>query len=189
MRVDPLLAAGRDMALSLARDTLLPPALVRWTAPLFPAEGPESARLREAACWVSDIGAHDHPEYRAEQSFLRVLRQPGVALDHYARAYLALALAIRYEAEADAPFLFPARALLDMAGTRRAELLGMALRLAYTLSAGTPDLLAATRLHVDGGRLVLRLGGGQGVFAGDSVLRRLDRLALAVGLDSSVEVE
>lgn len=186
---DALLAATQDMAASLARDLALPPALAAWTAPLFPSEGLETARLRAAACWVSDVGSHDHPEYRAEQAFLRVLRQPGVALDHYARAYLALTLAIRYEAEPDAPFLHPARALLDMAGTRRAEVLGMALRLAYTLSAGTPDLLAGTSLEVDGERrrLLLRLAGGQGVFAGDAVLRRLDRLALAIGLDPAVE--
>ena len=58
------------------------------------------ARLREAACWMSDIGSHDHPEFRAEQAFLRVLRQPGIGLDHHARAFLALAIAMRYEVDA-----------------------------------------------------------------------------------------
>ena len=53
---------------------------------------------------------------------------------------------MRYEADADATFLRPARLLLDMASAHRAEMLGVALRLAYTLSAGTPDLLAGTAL-------------------------------------------
>ncbi len=94
---DPLLAAGRELAARLGRDPHLPPALLAWTDPLFPDETGEARRLREAACWMSDIGSHDHPEFRAEQAFLRVLRQPGIGLDHHARAFLALAIALRYE--------------------------------------------------------------------------------------------
>jgi exopolyphosphatase/guanosine-5'-triphosphate,3'-diphosphate pyrophosphatase len=184
---DPLLAAGRDFALRLGRDANLPPALQAWTDPLFPAEAGEARRLREAACWMSDIGSHDHPEFRAEQAFLRVLRQPGIGLDHNARAFLAMAIAMRYEVDDEAPFLRPARLLLDVASTHRAEVLGVALRLAYTLSAGTPDLLAGTALLLSGGRLILRLQEDSGVFAGESVVRRLDRLAQTLGLDAATE--
>jgi exopolyphosphatase/guanosine-5'-triphosphate,3'-diphosphate pyrophosphatase len=186
-RQDPLLAAGQEMAARLGRDPSLPPALLAWTQPLFPAETPEAFRLREAACWMSDVGSHDHPEFRPEQAFLRVLRQPGIGLDHHARAFLALATAMRYEVEATAGFLRPARLLLDVASANRAEVLGIALRLAYTLSAGTPDLLAGTALSLRGGQLVLRLQEDSGVFAGESVMRRLDRLAQAVGLEAATE--
>jgi len=186
-RQDPLLAAGRELAGRFGRDASLPPALLEWTAPLFPQEPPGARRLREACCWMSDIGSHDHPEFRAEQAFLRVLRQPGIGLDHHARAFLALALAMRYEAETDASFLAPARLLLDVASASRAEVLGTALRLAYTLSAGTPDLLAGTALLLRGGQLVLRLNEHTGVFAGESVVRRLDRLAQAMGLEAAAE--
>jgi exopolyphosphatase/guanosine-5'-triphosphate,3'-diphosphate pyrophosphatase len=184
---DPLLAASRQLTAQLGRDPTLPPALVAWTDPLFPQETADTRRLREATCWVSDIGSHDHPEFRAEQAFLRVLRQPGIGLDHHARAFLALAIAMRYEVEETAEFLRPARILLDVASAHRAEVLGVALRLAYTLSAGTPDLLAGTSLAMNGGRLVLRLAEDTGVFAGESVMRRLDRLAQAVGLEASAE--
>jgi len=186
-RDDPLLAAGMELAARLGRDPDLPPALLAWTDPLFPAEAGEGRRLREAACWMSDIGSHDHPEFRAEQAFLRVLRQPGIGLDHHARAFLAMVIAMRYEVDAEAPFLRPARLLLDVASTHRAEVLGVALRLAYTLSAGTPDLLAGTSLRPVGGRLVLRLEEDTGVFAGESVMRRLDRLAQAMGLEAAAE--
>jgi exopolyphosphatase/guanosine-5'-triphosphate,3'-diphosphate pyrophosphatase len=184
---DPLMAAGHELAVRLGRDPSLPPALLDWTDPLFPAEAGEGRRLREAACWMSDIGSHDHPEFRAEQAFLRVLRQPGIGLDHHARAFLAMAIAMRYEVDADAPFLRPARLLLDVASTHRAEVLGVALRLAYTLSAGTPDLLAGTGLLLSGNRLILRLEEDSGVFAGESVMRRLDRLAQEVGLEAATE--
>jgi exopolyphosphatase/guanosine-5'-triphosphate,3'-diphosphate pyrophosphatase len=186
-REDPLLESGRELATSFARDPNLPLLLLAWTRPLFTDEAGEARRLREAACWLSDIGSHDHPEFRAEQAFLRVLRQPGIGPDHHARAFLAMAIAMRYEADDEAPFLRPARLLLDVGSMHRAEVLGVALRLAYTLSAGTPDLLAGTALRLSGNRLVLQLQEDSGVFAGESVLRRLDRLAQALGLEGATE--
>jgi exopolyphosphatase/guanosine-5'-triphosphate,3'-diphosphate pyrophosphatase len=187
--VDPMIAAGHELAERFGRDPTLPPALLAWTDPLFPRESGEVLRLRETACWMSDIGSHDHPEYRAEQAFLRVLRQHGVGLDHHARAFLALVAALRYEAEPNAPYLAPTRVLLDVPTIRRAEALGAALRLAYTLCGGTPALLAGTSLGREGGRLVLRLAEGTGVFAGESVLRRVEALAATMGLEAVVEVE
>ncbi len=184
--LDPLLAAGLDYARRFARDIALPPALIAWTGPLFAnekagGEPAEARRLRETACWMSDIGSRDHPEYRAEQAFLRILRQPGIGLDHQARTFLAVTLALRYEAESDAAFLKPALTLLAPDAIRRATILGVALRLAYTLSAGTAGLLAGTRL-LPGAHLTLQLAEGSGVFAGESVTRRLDRLAEVMGL-------
>ena len=184
---DPLIGAAWELAARHGRDPSLPPALMDWTRPLFPRETQAAARLREAMCWMSDIGSHDHPEFRAEQAFLRVLRQPGVGLDHHSRAFLALAVALRYEAESDAAFLRPSRLLLDIETANLAEVLGIALRLAYTLSAGTRDLLAGTRLRIEGPRLVLLLRKNSGVFAGESVIRRLERLAQAVGLQAAAE--
>jgi exopolyphosphatase / guanosine-5'-triphosphate,3'-diphosphate pyrophosphatase len=186
---DPLLSAAWEMAARHGRDPSLPPALLAWTEPLFAGEPPGAARLREALCWMSDIGSHDHPEFRAEQAFLRVLRQPGVGLDHPTRAFLALAVALRYEADSDAAFLRPVRLLLDVETANRAEVLGIALRLAYTLSAGTKDLLAGTRLRIEAGRLVLHLRTNSGVFAGESVIRRLERLAQALGLQAVAEAD
>jgi exopolyphosphatase/guanosine-5'-triphosphate,3'-diphosphate pyrophosphatase len=185
-RQDPLLAAAREMAARMGRDERLPPALIAWTAPLFPSETTHTLRLRHAACWMSDIGSHDHPEYRAEEAFTRVLRQPGVGLSHQSRAFLALTTALRYEAEMDAPFLAPARALLDPLATARAATLGAALRLAYVLSAGTPELLAEAVLRLDPTRLVLRLTGVD-VFEGEGVHRRLAHLALTLGVTALLE--
>ena len=184
---DPLISAAWEFAARHGRDPSLPPALMVWTDPLFPRETESARRLREALCWMSDVGSHDHPEFRAEQAFLRVLRQPGVALDHYARAFLSLGVALRYEADSDAAFLRPARLLLDAESAKRAEVLGISLRLAYTLSGGTKALLAGTRLRVEGTRLVLSLRPDSGVFEGESVVRRLQRLAQAMGLEPVTE--
>jgi exopolyphosphatase/guanosine-5'-triphosphate,3'-diphosphate pyrophosphatase len=185
---DPLLASARSLAARYGRSMTLPEALSAWTAPLFPNETDDMRKLREAACWMSDTGSHDHPEYRAAQAFFRVLRQPAVALDHHARAFLAFTLALRYEAEPDMPFLDAARMLLDMRSLRLAGILGVALRLAYTLSGGTAELLTGTTLSRDQDRLVLHLTHGVGVFAGEAVTRRLERLAQATGLDAATQV-
>lgn len=186
---DPLLAASRDLSQGTIRDANLPRALVDWTSPLFAEETPAQKRLRTAACWLSDIGSHEHPEYRAEQAFMRVLRQAGMSLDHHARAFLALTTAIRYEASPEASFLAPARTLLDMQAAKRAETLGTALRLAYTLSAGTPHLLAGTALLLTPTALILTLDATNGVFAGEAVLRRLERLALMLGREAEAQIK
>ena len=74
--------------------------------------------------------------------------------------------------------------MLDPAAAAQAEVLGTALRLAYTLSAGTPALLAGASLRVIPGRVSLRLAEGSGVFAGDAIQRRLDRLAATMGVQA-----
>ncbi len=183
----PLESVAREMSLQLSRSQALPPALIDWTAPLFADETQAERRLRVSACWMSDCGAHDHPEYRAEQSFMRILRAPGMAFSHPARGFLALTMAMRYEAELDQPFLQPARGLIDPQALRRAETLGLALRLAYVLCAGTPQLLQGTSLERVGDELVLRLAGQRFAFNVESVTRRLDRLAQAAGLAPKIE--
>ena len=185
---DPFMSEQRQLGLLLCRDPGLSPALTIWTAPLFPVETTDERRLREAACWLADIGSHDHPEYRAEQSFDRILRQPGGALDHRTRAFLAAAVAIRYDAEPEIPYLDTARALLDQPTLTRAEQLGFALRLATMLSAGTPALLSGATLTRDDNRLTLTLRRNHGLIAGDSVYRRLERLALSLSLQPSMNV-
>jgi exopolyphosphatase/guanosine-5'-triphosphate,3'-diphosphate pyrophosphatase len=184
---NPVLEAGRELAIQFGRNDTLPPALIQWTTPLFAEEPAEARLLRETACWMSDIGSHDHPEYRAEQAFYRILRQPGIALDHHARAFLAFTLALRYEAEPEVGFLNDARRLLDFATLRRAEILGTALRLAYTLSGGSAELLAGSQVDRQGPKVTLRLAEGGGLFAGESVTRRLERLGQAMGVEAAVQ--
>ena len=184
---DPLLAAGQDMRPAFGRDPALPPALLAWTAPLFPGEAGEPRRLREAACWMSDIGSHDHPEYRAEQAFLRVLRQPGIGLDHHARAFLALTLALRYEAEPEAPFLATRGMLLSRGGDapgdhpRDGAAAGLHALRRHAGPAGRDA--AAGRPCADAAA-----GRGQRRVRRRSVTRRLERLGLAMGLETVTEV-
>ena len=182
---DPCLALAAETAGRLSRSSRLPLELVEWTAPLFHDETVSQQRLREVACIMSDIGSYDHPEYRAAQTYLRVLRMHGVGLDHPARAFVAMTLAMRYEAVADDPLLEPSVRLLDAGEMQRAIRLGLALRLAYTLCGGTAALLVDTSLVIENGMLVLTLPRDGARVLGSST-RRLERLGAAFSLSTII---
>jgi exopolyphosphatase/guanosine-5'-triphosphate,3'-diphosphate pyrophosphatase len=139
------------------------------------------ARLVRAACLLSDIAWTDHPDYRAEHGCRRVLTLPLVGLDHAGRAFLAVAVATRYGGDVQGDLIDTARALLDPATLRAAQVVGLALRLGFTLSGGAPGVLAdcGVRLHDDA--VVLTLPASGSVVIGDAVLRRLDALARGLG--------
>jgi exopolyphosphatase/guanosine-5'-triphosphate,3'-diphosphate pyrophosphatase len=186
-RRDPLIAACRDMAERRARMPNQGRPLLRWTAPLFPGEAEGSARLRHAACCLSDVAWAEHPEYRAESAYLAALRFPYNCIAHDERAFLALALLARYGAPADSPIGEVARVLVDDATAQRAHAVGLALRLAHTLMEGTAARLATWSLRLDGRRLALVDGrGAGGPDPGEGARRRLGALAAALGRDPEV---
>jgi exopolyphosphatase/guanosine-5'-triphosphate,3'-diphosphate pyrophosphatase len=178
---DPLHAACTAIAGDSVRFPLAAETLVNWSAPLFPANDPVEQRLRLAVSLVADIGWREHPDYRAEQVFNRLLRLPAVGLDHRERAYLALAAFARYSSRHDHPCLGIARELLPEGDVRRRALvLGSALRFAYTLSGGEPTMLSRCRLALADGVLTLRLARDLSALYGETVQRRFETLA-AVG--------
>lgn len=187
--LDPMISLADDMAERLSRNASLAVPLVSWTAPLFRGETAVQKHLRELACTLSDIGSYDHPEYRAEQTYQRVMHGHGVGLGHAARAFIGLTLAVRYEVAMDSPLIEPSRQLLSRSEIDRAVKLGLALRLAYTLCGGTKVLLDECRLLIEGDRLVLVLGARSVRAAGSAVRRRFERLADAMGLACDVREE
>src|SRR5262249_17547228 len=86
-REDPLIAAARDHGDRDGRFGPLGLALEEWTRPLFAGESEAERRLRTAVCLLSDISWRDHPDYRAEQSFSRILRLPIGGLEHGERVF------------------------------------------------------------------------------------------------------
>ncbi|WP_448204191.1 Ppx/GppA phosphatase family protein [Azospirillum sp. sgz302134] len=178
-RQDPLIAAADDWAQRFSRIGD-PALLVSWTSGLFAGEDDAALRLRQAACLLSDVGWAEHPDYRAEHAFLRILRFPFPAVDHDERAFLALAVYARYAGTLEGASTLGARALVSDAQALKALVLGLALRLAHTLTGGATALLQRTTLKVVGERLVLTLPDDFSVPAGEAVQRRLDALAKAL---------
>jgi exopolyphosphatase/guanosine-5'-triphosphate,3'-diphosphate pyrophosphatase len=187
-RQDPLLVACQDHARRIGR---FEPsrALVNWTAPLFAGEDAAGERLRVAACMLSDLGWADHPDYRAEHAFLRALRMPYAGIDHPGRAFLALTVFCRYTGSSDDPLLKPALDIAGEAYRMRARVLGLALRLAHTMTGGVIPLLAQAPLRLVEDRLELTLTGEAADLAGDVVQRRLDALAAALDRRPAMVVE
>ncbi len=74
--------------------------------------------------------------------------------------------------------------LLDEDEAAEARALGLALRLAYTLSGGALELLDQVRLARDANGIALELPPTGSLFAGEAVQRRLDALGRALALPS-----
>lgn len=183
---DPLIAACETLAERTGRFAAGGKELLEWSAPLFPGETEEQLRLHYAACLVSDLGWSEHPDYRAEIAFHRVLRLAFAGLSHTDRAFLALATLVRYNGSPDAVLAQQARRLLDDGQTQRALVMGFALRLANTVSGGAPGLLSITRMEIAGDILRLVLPGEAEVFLGEAVERRLATLARAMNLKPEI---
>ena len=125
---------------------------------MFSDDDEARARLREAACLLSDLGWREHPDYRSEQAFMRVLRMPVAGIDHGERVVLALAMAIRYGADLDEThYADPFMSLVKDDDVTFAWRVGAVIRLAYSLSGGTLAMLNQTRISKKDGKICLHL--------------------------------
>jgi exopolyphosphatase / guanosine-5'-triphosphate,3'-diphosphate pyrophosphatase len=180
--LDPLVEGAQLIGLPLARAPDFAAELASWTAHLFAAETAAETRLRLAVCALSDLAWRDPPDLRAEESFRRLLQFPFIGVEHFERAFIALAVHARYAGRADASWLEPAIGLLSPAARRRALILGRAILLAYRFSGGARAVLETARLKVEPD--VLRLEVTPAARAPDSevVYDRLKLLADALRL-------
>jgi exopolyphosphatase/guanosine-5'-triphosphate,3'-diphosphate pyrophosphatase len=178
---DPLIAAYTAVGRRQSRFRLDGDRLQEWTAPLFPNPSETTRRRHRATCWLSDVAWSEHPDYRAKQAFTRSLTMPFAGSTHPDRVFVATALHARYGGPAEDPVKEPTRQLLDDRATQDARTLGSALRLAYTLCAGTIELLSEVRLGRAGNELVLEVPPESSLFVGETVQRRLDAVARSLG--------
>lgn len=185
-RRDPLIAACSDLAAAEKRFGLLGPLLSDWLDPLFPEDTAADRRLRLAICLLSDMAWREHPDYRASHAFTRMLHLPVGGIEHVERVIAALALAVRYGGEQDAPEIAAVRGMLSDEQRQRAIVTGLGLRLAYSVSGATVELLSRTALRRDERRVTLVLPPGEEAMHGEAVQRRLDALGRAVGLATAV---
>ena len=95
---------------------------------------------------------------------------------------MALAIGARYAGRISPNAVDGVTGMIDGARMRQALIVGLALRLAHTLSGGVSDLLEGAALKVGEGQLTLRLSERLGALVGDVIRRRLDALAQALQL-------
>lgn len=179
--LDPLIVMCREIALKMGRSVEDGEAFCRWIEPAIPDEYSGNPRLRLAACHLSDIGVSEHPEYRAEQVFLRILRMPFVGITHPERVRVTLSVASRHAAIGNLIRRWDVSGFLSGDDAEEARITGLALRLAYTVSGGVTRILESTRLERTGDKLVLHMP--DQIPHPETVGRRLGALAKAVGCD------
>ncbi|CAK0771905.1 exopolyphosphatase / guanosine-5'-triphosphate,3'-diphosphate pyrophosphatase [uncultured Gammaproteobacteria bacterium] len=182
-RVDPLVSNCLDLVGRLGRFGINRDVerVFNWTSGLFPAETEAERRLRYVTCILGDLNWSEHPDYRAEHTYLHVLRLPFVGMEHGDRAFLALVSYVRYGERTDDAAVAIARRLLKPEQLNRAVILGLALRLAYTLCGGVATILDGTALDLAPRKLVLSLPAEKAALGGEVVGRRLEALAKALG--------
>ena len=201
--MDPLLASCRDIALKTSRfaDDKELLALGKWLMPLFEEQGEANEdfeRLVKAAALLSDFGWYEHEDHRANHAFLRILRLPLYGLDHKARAMMALAVYVRYrgylrqsrrtmsdmrEVTKDA------QAILTQKEINQAVTIGLALELAYSLTAGALNLLPKVDLSVSSDAVTLCFAGRTAAMRGDIVKGKLEALAKRVKRKAEITEE
>jgi exopolyphosphatase / guanosine-5'-triphosphate,3'-diphosphate pyrophosphatase len=178
-RQDPLIAACREEGQVQGRFPEHGGLLDRWIAPLFP--GGTDARLRLAACLLSDAGWRANPEFRAELAFETGTHGNWVGIDARGRALLGQALFSAFGGGAS--FVPSLTGLAGEADLRRAVRWGLAIRLGQRLSGGVADPLRRSALRVDGRSLQLVLEPEDGALLGDAVDKRFRQLAAELRLE------
>jgi exopolyphosphatase/guanosine-5'-triphosphate,3'-diphosphate pyrophosphatase len=182
----PLIAFAEEQGAGWRRFDLAPSEIFDWLTPAFTDESAADRILRTAACHLSDISWDDHPDYRAEQAYIRVLHLPAPGMSHRERAILAMALAYRYKSDSKSAMLDTALRLSDNKGRNYARQLGACLRLAYNLSGGAPGLLPQVQLRRTERDLRMIVPGELKRSLGDVTARRLESAAEAFDLKSVI---
>ena len=184
-RADPLLTATRAEGERQGRFPEHGELLFDWMDALFAGRGepPGDARIRLAACLLSDVAWRAHPDFRAERGLDFALHGNWVAIAPAERAMLATALYACFGGNPGAPSTAVLDQLAEPLALSRARAWGLALRLGQRLTGGTAAPLRASRLAREGGTLMLTLASDHAALYGEAVARRLKALAGAVGLE------
>jgi len=181
---DPLIEGAHDLAGRLARFPEHGSELTEWTAPLFAknalGETAEEERLRHAACILADIGWYVHPDYRAHHAMTQILLAPFSGVDHPGRLFIARVGYHRHEGRDEPNLIGNLAGVLTEHSNHRSMVLGLALRLAFTLCAATTKLLPRTRLEISKTHVTLVVPPRYQTLLGEVVSKRLTALARTI---------
>ena len=178
--LDPLIEAAREAGMGLSRFGEHGDLLDRWIAPIFD-DDPDCARIRLAACLLADVAWQAHPDFRAERGVEMALHGNWVGIDGPGRVMMAQALFANFGGRG-LPDAITA-ALCTSEQLERAARWGLAMRLGQRLSGGLAVSLERSALSREKGKVVLTLRKGEEALYGETVDRRLKRLAQALGCE------
>jgi exopolyphosphatase / guanosine-5'-triphosphate,3'-diphosphate pyrophosphatase len=174
---DPLLVATREEGRRLARFPDHGKLIDRWIAPLFPSDGPQDVRLRQAACMLADIAWSANPGFRAERGVEVALHGSWLGATMVDRYRMAQSLFTAFGGGI-VPFSEQVVSILTPAQVRRATKWGLAIRLGQRLSGGVAEPLRHTRLVRTDHHIALHLEGDMAALDGEAVRKRLRHLGV-----------
>jgi exopolyphosphatase/guanosine-5'-triphosphate,3'-diphosphate pyrophosphatase len=183
-KLDPLIEAAREAGAGLGRFAQHGDLLDQWIAPAFDDDA-RCARLRLAACLLSDIAWAAHPDFRAERGIDMALHGNWVAIDAPGRVMIAQALFCNFGGGRELPYPGIA-ALCNASELKRATGWGYAMRLGHRLSGGVAAGLLGSRLVRDTETLRLEVKTALAPLVGETVERRLKTLAGVLGLQPAI---
>ncbi len=182
-RLDPLIEATRQAGRGLGRFPEHGDLLDAWIAPIFD-DPPHHARLRRAACLLSDIAWQAHPDFRADRGLDMALHGNWVGIDAPGRVMMAQALFTNFGGKDFAEL--DVAALCSPDELACAARWGLAMRLGHRFSGGVAASLEQSRLYKSGSTLRLEIRRADQALFGDAVERRLNNLANAYGFKAEV---
>jgi exopolyphosphatase/guanosine-5'-triphosphate,3'-diphosphate pyrophosphatase len=185
-KLDPLIEAAREAGAGLGRFAQHGELLDRWIAPIFD-DRPQAARLRLAACHLSDIAWAAHPDFRAERGIDMALHGNWVAIDAPGRVMLAQALFCAFGGGRELPYPTIA-ALCSPDEIARAAQWGYAMRLGQRLSGGVAAGLEHSRLERRDDVLRLSIRKTDAALLAEIVERRLKALAAAMNCRPELKI-
>lgn len=179
---DPLLASCSVIAGKTGRFPLAPDVVERWIRGFLPHLDARENRLIAAVSILADIGWSEHPQYRGEQAFLKVLRLPVVGIGHEDRAFVALAILARYQGNFKIPAAVAVSTLVPEERRRDALRIGLALRLGLTLCGGVERLLSNIKVLVNHDWISIAYPKSMAALHGEVIGRRIEELARAIDM-------
>ena len=186
---DALIVATRKLNQLLSRSPRFADELIEWLSPfllsLGLAEHAQERRLREGACYLSEVNWRAHPDYRGVQSFNLVSTALLPGVDHPARSFLSLVTTVRHVG-LDDKMAIEVRAMMPPRMMERAQLLGACLRVASVLAAGMPGVLVRTPLVASKSKVTLALPPELADLSNDRLASRLKALAKFLGRDPAI---
>jgi exopolyphosphatase/guanosine-5'-triphosphate,3'-diphosphate pyrophosphatase len=185
-RLDPLTEEARDAAGSEHRFGQHGDLLDEWIAPIFD-DTPQMERLRLASCLLADVAWQANPGFRADRGIEMALHGNWVAVNPAGRVIMAQALSANFGRDS-----LPDPRLVQLVKNdqlARAHCWGLAMRLGQRLSGGVGSVLKGTSLSAGDGVISLHVRKGQEALIGESVERRLVRVAEALGCAPEIKIE
>ena len=174
---DPLLITCEKIASTTRRFTLTSDELENWALPLFRNLDKHNRRLLKAACILSDFAWADHPSYRAEQAFFRILRFPAIGLAHDDRVFLALTILVRYGGNLSELYLEKWNKVISRERLDIALKIGAAIRLGITLSSGLDGLLHQIEMVKNKKIITIRYAPEVILISGEVITQKIENLS------------